>query len=199
MSSRVAVLLLLGALAACSSSESSDLFDPVGQAVPTDPADEGSSGESARDPDEPSDDAPPSSSAGDAGAPPSGDDDAGAPKAANDADPPAPTCTQETESNDARRDADPFTGCIEGALAGKDVDHARIRAPKNAKSVQLKHAETGAKVEYRVTVGVVTYTLFGGSDSPTLPAVPDATYTFAMRPDGDGNTARTWHLEVLFK
>lgn len=198
---RMAVRRNLSALAllfatACTGAASSDLFDPVtDQEAPTDPppasadpgsTSTGSSGSTS------SSSSSSSSSGGSTSSSGGTSKDAGTP-------PPAPSCASESEPNDSIQAADTFKSCIAGGLKGREVDFVSTVAPATTKQVSIVHTESGGKVAYKVYVNGVPYPSFTDEPPASLPATPNATYTFQIQPTGQSTGDRTWKLEVSFQ
>lgn len=113
--------------------------------------------------------------------------------------PPAPACASESEPNDSLQAADTFKSCITGGLKGRDVDFVSTVAPATTKQVAIAHGESGGKVSYRVFVNGVPYPSFTEDPPSSLPATPNATYTFQIQPTGQSTGDRSWKLEVTFQ
>lgn len=194
----LSVLALLF-VTACTGAASSDLFEPVtDQEAPTDPS------PAAADPESSSggtSGGSTSSSSSSGGGSSSGTTSSGgATKDAGAPPPPPPKCASESEPNDGFQAADTFTACIEGTLKGRDIDYVSTVAPGATKKISILHNESGGKVAYRVYVNGVPYPSFTEEPPASIPATPNAKYTFQLQPSGQSTTGdRTWKLEVSFQ
>jgi hypothetical protein len=108
-------------------------------------------------------------------------------------------CTPEVEPNDDVDNATSFTSGLCGKIdAPGDVDYGTFDVPADAKSITVRHTETGGKVTYKYAVQGVPIALQGDQ----LKAVPGATYTVQIRLDrsGGGNGGLpSYELDVSFK
>lgn len=194
--------LALFFVTACTGAASSDLFDPATEQEPTDPApasaDPGSSSSSGSSSGGTSSSS--SSTSSSSGGSSSGSTSSGGTKDAGAPPPPKPSCASESEPNDSFQSADAFTACIQGVLKGRDIDYVSTVAPATTKQISIVHNESGGKVAYRVLVNGVPYPSFTDEPPPSIPATPNATYTFQLQPSGQSTTGdRTWKLEVSFQ
>jgi hypothetical protein len=147
------------ALAACSGAGNEDLFQPSQSNDSTTPS--------------PSTSDKPSSSNG-ATTPPT--KDTGPAQQAE-------ACTPEAEPNNDVDNATSFTTGLCGKIGNQnDVDYGTFDVPGDAKSITIKHAETGGKVTYRYSFDGVPISLQGDQ----LKAIPGATYTVQIRLDRSG-------------
>lgn len=196
MARRILSALSLVVVTACTGAASSDLFDETAEQAPTDPApssaDPGSSSSGTSS-------SSSSSSSSSGGGSSSGTTSSGGPSKDAGSPPPAPACASESEPNDSLQAADTFKSCITGGLKGRDVDFVSTVAPATTKQVAIAHGESGGKVSYRVFVNGVPYPSFTEDPPSSLPATPNATYTFQIQPTGQSTGDRSWKLEVTFQ
>lgn len=108
-------------------------------------------------------------------------------------------CTPEVEPNDDVEHATPFTSGMCGNIdTPNDVDYGVFDVPADARSITVKHTETGGKVAYKFSLDGVPIALQGDQ----LRAVPGATYVVQIRLDrsGGGNGGLpSYELYVSFK
>jgi hypothetical protein len=171
-------------LAACSGAESTELFDqPVTDNGATLPAPSPSPGTPTPSPGTNPDPNP---------EPPKKDE------------PPKGTCAAEVEPNNNRNNPNLFTSCVSGKLAtATDVDNLVVKAPTIAKSMVIKSSGTGGRIQFSVNGGNfllgVNETWTEDDEAPTVPVVPDETYSFQVRTGSNSGGERAWKLEVVFE
>lgn len=184
-----ALALTLALVTSCSGAASSELFGPAAEssALPNEP---GGPSAPAAPADEPDDADQPDERAPGPSSESSGDEDE------RPAEP--PRCVAESEPNDGFEDADWFTSCATGTVKGRDVDLVAASVPPGVKEVAIAHAETG-RVRYRLFVNGVPVPSADGEPPSSMPAVPNATYTFRVEAEGAGSARRAWKLEVAFQ
>ena len=115
--------------------------------------------------------------------------------------PPAADCTQEVEPNNVAAKATPFASCLAGKIDSRDdVDWGTFTAPKGAKAIVLKHAETNGAVSYAYYMNGLP--LFAEGSDRALDLVPGATYAVQIRSaqaGNGGNTRPTYQLDISFQ
>ena len=186
-------LVTLASLVGCSGAGNADLFD--------DSSSPGNDTSSIN----PAPSAPAKSPASDDKAPsaPSGPvTPGGTPAPKEPAPAPSPAaCTQEVEPNNVAAKATPFTSCLAGKIDSKDdVDWGTFTAPKGAKSITLKHAETNGAVSYTYYMNGLP--LFAGGGDREIDVVPGTTYAVQIRsaqPGSGGNVRPTYQLDISFQ
>lgn len=126
----------------------------------------------------------------------------GAAPAPKEPTPPAAVCTHEVEPNNGSAKATPFTSCFAGRIDSRDdVDWGSFTAPKGAKVIALKHAETNGAVSYTYWMNGLPI-LFADDSAGELDVVPGATYAVQIRSAQAGsgtNTHPTYQLDISFK